>query len=501
MDFVHLLQGLGNALSLTNIAYASIGVFLGQVIGILPGLGPITGLALLVPIVFGMDPTAGLIMLAGVYYGAMFGGAITSILLNTPGDAAAVVTTFDGYPMAKRGEAGRALGIAALSSFIGGTISVLGLTFVMPLLANVALAFGPAEYTMLVLMAFLTVLTFSGRSRIKAIISTLIGLALATVGQDAISGRPRFTFGNFNLMSGVDFAIIAIGLFAVGEILVRVEEAAGQSGLKPAPIKKALISATDARRIARPVLGSSVLGFVVGMLPGAGATIASFMSYALARATSKNKAEFGHGAPEGIAAPEAANNASVGGALVPMLALGVPGSGSTAVLLGAMLVLGLNPGPLFLVESPEIAWTVIASMYVGNIMLLIMNVPLIRVFAAVLYLPYSVIAVAVIVLSAIGAYSLHHNMFDVFVMLIAGAAGYVMKKNDFPMAPLILALVLGTLFESNWRRALLTSQGNYEIFFSSVASLLILAVIAVALLGPLAWRFIGPKISTSEQVA
>lgn len=493
-SMVNLLGGFASALSLTNITYAMVGVFLGQVIGILPGLGPITGLSLLVPIVFGMDPTSGLIMLAGVYYGAMFGGAISSILLNTPGDAAAVVTTFDGYPMARRGEAGRALGIAALSSFLGGTVAVLGLTFVMPLLTTVALAFGPAEYTMLVLMAFLTVLTLSGRNRVKAVIATLIGLALSTVGQDAISGRPRFTFGNFNMMSGIDFAIVAIGLFALGEILVRVEEAKGRTNEKPAPIKKALVSMDDAKRIARPVAQSSVLGFIIGMLPGAGATIAGFMSYALARVTSKNRQEFGQGAPEGIAAPEAANNASVGGALVPMLALGIPGSGSTAVLLGAMLVMGLNPGPLFMVQSPAIAWAVIASMYVGNVILLIMNIPMIRLFAAVLYLPYSVIAVAVIVLSAIGAYSIHHNIFDVFVMLIAGVIGYTMKKNDFPLAPLILALVLGTLFESNWRRALLTAQGNYEVFFSSTVSLVILAIIVAALFGPLVWRTARPAL-------
>ncbi len=480
----YLIEGFAAALSLTNLLYATFGVFVGQIIGVLPGLGPITGLSLLVPLVFGMEPTSALIMLCGVYYGSFFGGAITSILLNTPGDAAAVVTTFDGYPMARQGHAGRALGIAALSSFIGGTISVLGLTLVMPLMSKAALLFGPAEYTMLIVMAFLAVLTLSNSNKTKAVISAVIGLVLATIGQDQISGQPRFTFGIFELYNGFDFALVAIGLFAVGEVLIRVEEIHHEGEQKAAKFSRAFVTLDDTKRIAKPTIISSILGFIVGVLPGAGATISAFMSYGLVKAISKNKDQFGKGAPEGIAAPEAANNASVGGAMVPMLALGVPGSGSTAVLLGAMMILGLNPGPLFMTESPGVAWGVIASMYIGNVILLIMNIPMIRLFASVLYLPYSYIALGVLILSFIGAYSLQNSMFDVYLMLGAGLVGYLMKKNDFPLGPLILTLVLGSLLEGNFRKSLLTSDGSYGIFFGSTAAISIWVLIAVALSTP-----------------
>lgn len=481
----YLIDGFASALSLTNLLYATFGVFVGQIIGVLPGLGPITGLSLLVPLVFGMEPTSALIMLCGVYYGSFFGGAITSILLNTPGDAAAVVTTFDGYPMARQGHAGRALGIAALSSFIGGTISVLGLTLVMPLMSKAALLFGPAEYTMLIVMAFLAVLTLSSTSKTKAVISAVVGLVLATIGQDQISGQPRFTFGVFELYNGFDFALVAIGLFAIGEVLLRVEEIHHEGEQKAAKFSKALVTLEDTKRIAKPTIISSILGFFIGVLPGAGATISAFMSYGLVKAISKNKDQFGKGAPEGVAAPEAANNASVGGAMVPMLALGVPGSGSTAVLLGAMMILGLNPGPLFMTESPGVAWGVIASMYIGNVILLIMNIPMIRLFASVLYLPYSYIALGVVILSFIGAYSLQNSMFDVYLMLGSGLVGYLMKKNDFPLGPLILTLVLGSLLEGNFRKSLLTSDGSYGIFFGSVTAISIWALILVALLTPM----------------
>jgi putative tricarboxylic transport membrane protein len=468
--------------------YATFGVFIGQIIGVLPGLGPITGLSLLIPMVFGMEPTSALIMLCGVYYGSFFGGAITSILLNTPGDAAAVVTTFDGYPMARQGHAGRALGIAALSSFLGGTISTLGLTFVMPFMSKAALLFGPAEYTVLIVMAFLAVLTFSSSNKTKAAISALIGLLIATIGQDQISGQPRFTFGIFELFNGFDFAIVAIGLFAVGEVLLRVEEIHQGGDEKAVKFAKALVTMEDTKRIAKPTIISSILGFFVGILPGAGATISAFMSYGLIKAISKNKDQFGKGAPEGVAAPEAANNASVGGAMVPMLALGVPGSGSTAVLLGAMMILGLTPGPLFMTESPGVAWGVIASMYIGNVILLIMNIPMIRLFASVLYFPYAYIALGVLVLSFVGAYSLQNSMFDVYLMLGSGLVGYLMKKNDFPLGPLILTLVLGGQLESYFRKSLLTSDGSYQIFFGSTTAIIIWCCIAIALFLPMLLR-------------
>jgi putative tricarboxylic transport membrane protein len=337
---------------------------------------------------------------------------------------------------------------------------------------------------MLIVMAFLAVLTLSNSNKTKAVISAVIGLVLATIGQDQISGQPRFTFGIFELYNGFDFALVAIGLFAVGEVLIRVEEIHHEGEQKAAKFSRAFVTLDDTKRIAKPTIISSILGFIVGVLPGAGATISAFMSYGLVKAISKNKDQFGRGAPEGIAAPEAANNASVGGAMVPMLALGVPGSGSTAVLLGAMMILGLNPGPLFMTESPGVAWGVIASMYIGNVILLIMNIPMIRLFASVLYLPYSYIALGVLILSFIGAYSLQNSMFDVYLMLGAGLVGYLMKKNDFPLGPLILTLVLGSLLEGNFRKSLLTSDGSYGIFFGSTAAISIWVLIAVALSTP-----------------
>lgn len=496
----NLLLGFGTALTPANLLFAMAGVSVGQIIGVLPGLGPITGISLLIPLVFGMNPESGLIMLAGVYYGAMFGGAITSILINTPGDPAAVVTTFDGYPLGKRGEAGRALGIAAVSSFVGGTVAVVCLTLIAPLIARVALAFGPVEYTVLIFAALLTVAGISSSSWLKSGLAAVFGLALATVGQDAISGRPRFTFGNVHLLSGIPFIVVAIGLFAVGEVLYNVRDRTAFQGKEPVPVNGLLVSRADTRKIARPIAQGSVIGFITGLLPGAGATIATFLSYALAKRTSSEPETFGHGAVEGVAASESANNASVGGALVPMLTLGIPGSGSTAVLLGAMLVLGLEPGPLFFTNDPVIAWGVIASMYVGNIMLLILNIPLIRVFVQILRIPYSYIAVGVILLSVLGTYSLNNSLFDVGVMLIFGVVGLVMKANDFPRAPLVLTLVLGSLLESNWRRSLLISGGSYGIFAQSTVSQIIIGLTAASILVPLLLRIGRRKRYRPQQV-
>lgn len=499
--FQHLFQGFVTALTLQNLYYAALGVLVGQVVGILPGLGPVTGIALLVPVTFGMDPTSALILLAGVYYGAMFGGAITSILINTPGDAAAVVTTFDGYPLARKGEAGRALGVAAVSSFVGGTASVVAITLVAPLVANVALAFGPVEYTVLLVAAMATVAGLASGSTLKSAISAVLGLILATVGQDAISGIPRFIFGRYELLQGIDFITVAIGLFAVAEILVNLQERVRHTNVQPEPVKGVLITAQDAREISRPVAQGSLVGFLVGLLPGAGATIATFLSYALAKRLSRRPKLFGQGSIEGVAASESANNASVGGALVPMLTLGVPGSNSTAVLLGAMLILGLEPGPLFFNRHPEIAWGVIASMYIGNVLLLILNIPMIRVFTQVLRLPYSVVSVVVLVLAVLGAYSLNNNLFEVFLMLFFGAIGFVMKKQGFPVAPLVLTLVLGKLLERNWRRSLIMSQGSWGIFLDSPIAVGILVVLGVTLIAPFAWRLLKDRVPMFQDEA
>jgi putative tricarboxylic transport membrane protein len=484
MDFwSNFVTGFSIAATPMNLVYAFIGCVVGTLIGVLPGIGSVTTVALLIPITFGMSPTAGLILMAGVYYGAMYGGSTTSILANIPGESSAVVTTLDGHPMAKQGRAGAALATAAIGSFVAGTLSTAGLMFLAPALASVAITFGPAEYFSLMLLGLTAVSALGGRSVVKALISMCIGLLLGTIGLD-MGGFPRFTFGVVELYEGIDFIIPAIGLFAIGEAL---DQAAvvRRSAITHFEFKgRAWLTREEFRRSLPPWLRGSVLGFFVGVLPGAGATIASFFSYAMERRVSRHPEQFGKGAIEGVAGPEAANNASVGGAMVPLLTLGIPGSGTTAILLGAFMMFGLQPGPLLFQKNPDVVWALIASMYIGNVMLLVLNLPLIRLFVKLIDVRPAVLVAAVLVLSTVGVYAANGRTFDLWLTLGFGVLGYYARRADFPAAPAILALVLERAMEDNFRRATTLSEGSLSIFLTRPISAAILALCVLSLFSP-----------------
>ncbi len=479
----NLATGFGIALTPLNLVYAFIGCVVGTLIGVLPGIGSVTTVALLIPITFGMNPTAGLILMAGVYYGAMYGGSTTSILANIPGESSAVVTTLDGHPMAKQGRAGAALATAAIGSFVAGTLSTAGLMLLAPALASVAIKFGPAEYFALMLLGLTAVSALGGRSVAKSLISMCLGLLLGTVGLD-MGGFPRFNFGMVELYEGVDFIIPAIGLFALGEAL---DQAAviRRSQIQHFEFKgRAWLTWEEFRRSVAPWLRGSALGFFVGVLPGAGATIASFFSYALERRVSRHPERFGTGEIEGVAGPEAANNASVGGAMVPLMTLGIPGSGTTAILLGAFMMFGLQPGPLLLSKNPDVVWALIASMYIGNVMLLILNLPLIRVFVKLIEVRPALLVAAVLVLSTVGVFATNGRTFDLWLVLGFGVLGYLARRADFPAAPAILALVLERALEDNFRRATTLSDGSLTVFVTRPISVVILLLCVLSLFSP-----------------
>ncbi len=483
--------GLGFSVALTpqNLAFAFVGAFVGTVIGVLPGIGPAAGIALLLPVTFGLPPVSSLIMLAGIYYGAMYGGTLSSVLINTPGESASVATTFDGYQLALQGRAGAALAIAAIGSFIAGTFGVVALMLAAPPLADLGVRFGPPEYFALAALGLLTIAGLTGSSAAKALLAAVAGLALATVGADPFTGQQRFTLGVIELSDGIEFLPVAVGLFGIAEVLANVADP-----VRIAPIKTTLSGLIPTRQdwaVSRgPIARGGIIGFVVGVLPGAGATIASFIAYGLERRISKRPERFGKGAIEGVAAPEAANNAATAGAMVPLLALGIPGSATTAVLLGAFILFGLRPGPLLLTDHPDVFWGLIASMYVGNVMLLFLNLPGAPLFASVLRLPYPVIATAIIGISITGAYSLENSLFDVWVALAFGVLGYLMKRFDYPAAPLVLALVLGPLLEMSLRQSLTISHGSLAIFITRPASAVLLAIGIVALCAPMLFSLV-----------
>jgi putative tricarboxylic transport membrane protein len=478
-----LAFGFSVALTPQNLLFGFAGALIGTMVGILPGIGPAAGIALLLPATFGLPPVTSLIMLAGIYYGAMYGGTLTSVLINTPGESASVATTFDGYKMALQGRAGAALGIAAIGSFIAGSLGVVALMLAAPPLADVAVLFGPPEYFALACLGLLTIAGLGGSSALKALIAAVAGLALSTVGADPLTGAKRYTFDVLELSDGLAFLPVAVGLFGIAEVFANLA-----TPVRLAPIKASLSGLIPtwqdwiASRWA--ILRGGLIGFAIGVLPGAGATIASFVSYGVERRVSKHPERFGQGAIEGVAAPESANNAATAGAMVPLLALGIPGSATTAVLLAAFVLYGLRPGPLLLTEHPEVFWGLIASMYVGNVMLLFLNLPAAPLFASLLRLPYSVIAVGIIGISIAGAYSLSNSLFDVWVALTFGVVGYLMKRFDYPPAPLILALVLGPLIEFSLRQSLTISQGDLAIFATRPASAGLLAIGVIALAGP-----------------
>ena len=478
-EITSLMNGFVVVLTPYNMGLMMVGIVLGVLIGVLPGLGGANGVAILLPLTFSMNPTSAIIMLSCLYWGALFGGAITSILFNIPGEPWSVATTFDGYPMAQQGRAGEALTAAFTSSFIGALVAVLMITFTAPLVAKFALKFGPPEYFAVYLLTFCSFVGMSKGSPFKTIAAMMLGFALAAVGLDTVTGQLRLTFGFTEMLKGFDFLIAVIGLFGIGEILLTIEEGLAFKGAE-AKIKMRVVIDTwkQLPKYWKTSLRSSAIGCWMGITPG-GATPASFMGYGVAKSMSPNGANFGKGEMEGVVAPETAAHAAGTAALLPMLTLGIPGSPTAAVLLGGLLIWGLQPGPLLFQEQKEFVWGLIASMYLGNIAGLIVVLTTVPFFAAILRIPFSIVAPVILVICAIGAFTVHSSMFDVWLMVIFGVLGYIFKKLDYPLAPLVLALVLGDRAEDAFRQSMLMSQGNMSIFFANglVASITILALV------------------------
>jgi putative tricarboxylic transport membrane protein len=494
--FANLALGFSIAFTPFNLLMAFIGVILGTLIGALPGVGPVSGVALLLPLTFGMAPTSGIIMLAALYAGSMYGGTITSVLINTPGESASVVTCIDGYQMALRGRAGPALGIAAIGSFIAGTIGVVLLMAMAPLLARWALSFGPPETFALMLLGLTTVTGLTGDNALKGYISMLLGLMMSMVGFDIISGDARYTGGITEMLDGFDFLPVAIGLFGMGEVLAGAEETSSKDILKARyGLRDVLPTMADWVRCRWAIARGTALGFLIGCLPGAGPTVSSFLAYSLEKKLSPHRAEFGQGAIEGVAAPEAANNAASAGAMVPMLTLGIPGSATTAVMLGGLMMWGLRPGPLLFEKNPDFVWGLIASLYIANVMLVVLNVAFIPAFVRALHIPYTILMPLIIVFCITGAYSLNNKVWDVGQMLVFGVLGYAMKKLDYSPAAMTLALVLGPLAERSLRQALIISDAGALILFQRPIAAVLTTLAVAAVLVPAARGLRGMLIA------
>ncbi|MEJ6657026.1 MAG: tripartite tricarboxylate transporter permease [Pseudomonas sp.] len=492
MDTLQYLgQGFGVALSPNNLLTALAGTTIGTIVGLLPGLGPINGVALLIPVAFalGLPPDTALILLAAVYLGCEYGGRISSILLNIPGEASAVMTTLDGYPLARQGKAGIALSISAWSSFIGGCIATVGVVIFAPLLASWAVSFGPAEYFMLMIFAVVCLAGMAGDKPVKTAVAVLIGLMLSCVGIDANSGVYRFTFGALGLSDGIQFVVLVLGLFSISEILTLLERTEhGQTAIKASG--RMLFNVKEGASVFATNLRSGVLGFIFGILPGAGATLASAMSYMTEKRLAGKDGCFGEGDLRGLAAPETANSASACGSMVPMLTLGIPGSGTTAVMMGALTLYNITPGPLLFQNQPDLVWGLIASLFIANIILIVMNIPMIKLFTRILSVPNWTLVPAIAIITSIGVYAVHATTFDLFLMIGIGVFGYILRKLDFPLSGVLLGFILGGLMESNLRRALSISNGDLSVLWSSPISqgLWALVVIIIALPFWRAWR-------------
>ncbi len=499
MDFIsNLSMGFGIALSPINLLVVTLGVIVGTLIGALPGIGPVAGLSILIPLVFGMDPISAMILMCGIYYGCMYGGTITSVLMNVPGESASLMTCLDGNAMARQGRAGPALTIAAIGSFVAGTFSVVMLTILAPPIATYALSFGPPEYFALTLLGLSAISGLTGKSRAKGYAMALIGLALAMVGLDPLDGTQRFTFGNLELMDGIGFLPIAVGMFGLGAVLGMVESPVELQIMKTT-LREMLVSKKELKDSTMPIVRGSLIGFVIGVLPGAGATIATFLAYAVEKKLSKTPEKFGTGMIEGVASPEAANNASTGGAMIPLLTLGIPGSGTTAVLLGVLTLFSLQPGPLLFTKNPDFVWGLIASMYIGNVMLLVLNIAFVPAFVSILRVPYRVLAPLIAIFCLVGVYSVNYSVMDLWLMLAFGLLGYVAQKMDYPLAPLVLALVLGGMMEVSLRQSLKMSHADLSIFFTRPIAATIMAVVAVIMLWPLLSRLgMKPRMKVLE---
>jgi putative tricarboxylic transport membrane protein len=492
MDVNAFLDGFAVAVQPANLFYVLLGVLIGMLIGVLPGLGPAATIAILLPVAYNVPDVSAIIMLAGIYYGAQYGGTITSVLLRLPGEASSVVTVFDGFALAKQGKAGTALGIAAIGSFVGATVAIVGMTFLAPVVAGFALDFGPPEYAALALLGVLLVATVGNGNMIKALVAAALGLLLATVGRDGFTGASRFTFDSLQLSDGIDFVVVAMGLFGVGEILHNLEQRHGKVQA-PAPVANVWPSRGELKQSSGAIGRGSVIGFFLGILPGGGAVMASLVAYAAEKKRAKDPSRFGRGAIEGVAAPETANNAAATSSFIPLLTIGIPANASMAILFGALLVLGVTPGPQLLEERPDVFWGVINSMYLGNIMLLILSIPLVGVFVRVLRVRPAILAPITALITILGVYTIRNSVFDIFVMIVFGIIGYLMKKVGFEPGPLVLAFVLGALVEDSIRRSLLIFGGDPTGFVTRPISGTILAFLVLVILLPLLRKLLARR--------
>jgi putative tricarboxylic transport membrane protein len=484
-----------------NLMMVVVGCFAGTFIGMLPGLGPISAVALMIPITYTLDPSSGIILMAGVYYGAVFGGSTSSILINAPGCASTLVTTFDGYPLAQKNQAGKALALAAYSSFCGGTVGAIILIFAAPALASVSLSFQSSDYFALMLLGLTSVAAFSGKGQvIKAMMMTVFGLMIATVGNDVITGAPRYTFGQMDLVDGISFLLLAMATFALAEVMMTIMRGkmfSTSETMKPVALSSMKLSLDEVKEVAPTIARSSVFGFLVGVLPGAGATIASFLAYGLERnlAPQRLRKMFGKGALRGLAAPEAANNAASTGSFVPLLTLGIPGSGTTAIMLGALIAYGIQPGPRLYVDHPDVFWSVIISMYFGNLVLLVLNLPLIPYISRLLAIPAQILNPLIIFFSIIGVYLVSFNTFDIQMMVFITLLAVGLKMLDFPMAPMLLGFILGGMLEKNLSRALVVSDGSFDFLWNRPLTFSIMSVTVIILLLPSVLN-VGKRIGT-----
>ncbi|MCJ7507537.1 MAG: tripartite tricarboxylate transporter permease [candidate division Zixibacteria bacterium] len=486
MDILQQLSlGFRVVLDPVNFLLCFIGVLLGTLVGVLPGLGPTASISLLLPISYKINPAGAIIMLSGIYYGAMYGGSTTSILVNIPGEAASVVTCLDGYQMARQGRAGPALGIAAFGSFIAGTVGIVGLMLLAPPLVKIALKFGPPEYFSLMVLGIMMVVYLASGSIIKALMMATFGFLLSSIGQDIFTGSLRFSWGIYELSDGIGIVPVAMGLFGISEVLINLEMKLTKQDVYKEKISGLLPTLQDWMEAKWAIARGTIIGFFLGILPGGGAMISSFVSYAIEKKLSKHPEKFGKGAIEGVAGPESANNSACGGAFIPLLTLGIPANAVLAVLMGALMIHDIIPGPFLMEKHPDLFWGVICSMYIGNGMLLVLNLPLIGLWVKVLKIPYPILFPAILLICLIGAYSLNSTIVDVVIMIFFGIIGYLMKKFGYEAAPLILALVLGGMLEPALRRSLIMSGGSFKIFFTRPISLILLTVMAILLLSPL----------------
>jgi putative tricarboxylic transport membrane protein len=491
----HLASGFAVALTPINLMWCLLGCTLGTAIGVLPGLGPALTIALLLPITFKVEPTAAFILFAGIYYGAMYGGSTTSILLNTPGESATIVTALEGNKMARGGRAGAALATSAIGSFVAGTIGTLGIAFLAPVVVDIALKFGPADYFSLMVLAFVTVSAVLGSSAIRGLSALFLGIWLGLIGIDLQTGQARFTFGVQELLDGVNVIIVAVGLFAVGETLYMASRRLS-GGDEIIPLRGSLwMTKEEWSRSWKPWLRGTAIGFPIGAMPAGGAEIPTFLSYFMEKKFSKKPEEFGHGAIEGVAGPEAANNASAAGVLVPMLTLGLPTSATAAIMLSAFQSYGINPGPMLLTTQPQLVWGLIASLLIGNVMLLALNLPMIALWVKMLHIPAPLLYAGILVFATIGTYGISQSPFDLVLLYVIGTIGFLMRRYDFPTAPVIIGVILGPLAEQNFRQAMTISAGDWTVFFTRPLSASILAIAAFAILAPKVYELAASRRS------